>query len=32
MDTADLRKSIHDVLTEPATEIASIIVKTGYGF
>jgi chromosome partitioning protein len=32
MDTADLRKSIHDVLTEPATEIASIIAKTGYGF
>jgi chromosome partitioning protein len=32
MDTADLRKSIHDVLTEPATEIASIITKTGYGF
>lgn len=32
MDTTDLRKSIHDVLTEPGTDMASIITKTGYGF
>lgn len=32
MDTTDLRKSIHDVLTEPTTDLASVIMKTGYGF
>ena len=32
MDTSDLRKTIHNVLIEPTTELASIITKTGFGF
>ena len=32
MDTTSLRKSIHNVLVEPATELASVIAKTGFGF
>lgn len=32
MDTADLRKSIHNVLVEPQTELSKVIAKTIYGF
>jgi chromosome partitioning protein len=32
MDTGALRKSIYNVLVEPATDLASIIAKTTYGF
>lgn len=32
MDTTSLRKSIHNVLVEPATEMASVIAKTTFGF
>ncbi len=32
MDTADLRKSIHNVLVEPQTELTKVIAKTPYGF
>ncbi len=32
MDTTALRKSIHDVLVDPATDITTVIAKTSYGF
>ena len=32
MDTANLRKSVHNVLVEPQTEFAKVIAKTAYGF
>jgi chromosome partitioning protein len=32
MDTTSLRKSIHNALVEPTTELASVIAKTGFGF
>jgi chromosome partitioning protein len=32
MDTTSLRKSVHNVLVEPNTEMGSIIAKTGFGF
>ncbi len=32
MDTANLRKSIYNVLVEPQTELAKVIAKTSYGF
>jgi chromosome partitioning protein len=32
MDTTSLRKSVHNALVEPATELASVIAKTGFGF
>jgi chromosome partitioning protein len=32
MDTANLRKSIHNVLTESDTDFASVISKTNFGF
>ena len=32
MDTTTLRKSIHNVLVEPTTELASVIAKTSFGF
>lgn len=32
MDTTSLRKSIHNALTEPKTDLASIVAKTGFGF
>ncbi len=32
MDTANLRKSIHNVLVEPQTELSKVIAKTIYGF
>ena len=32
MDTTSLRKSIHNVLVEPTTELASVIAKTTFGF
>ena len=32
MDTADLRKTIHNVLIEPGTDLASIITRTAFGF
>jgi len=32
MDTTSLRKSIHNALIEPNTELASIVAKTGFGF
>src|SRR5918992_3062334 len=32
MDTTSLRKSIHNVLVEPPTELASVIAKTDFGF
>ena len=32
MDTTSLRKSIHNVLVEPGTDLASVIAKTGFGF
>ncbi len=31
-DTTDLRKSIHNVLVEPATPLTSVISKTAFGF
>src|SRR4051794_9993747 len=32
MDTTSLRKSIHNALVEPATDLAAVITKTGFGF
>jgi chromosome partitioning protein len=32
MDTSSLRKTIYNVLVEPATDLASVIAKTTYGF
>lgn len=32
MDTTTLRKTIYNVLVEPATELSPIIAKTSYGF
>lgn len=32
MDTSNLRKSIHNVLVEPNTDLSSIVAKTGFGF
>lgn len=32
MDTADLKKSVYNALIESSTSLASVIVKTGYGF
>jgi len=32
MDTTNLRKSIHNVLVEPKTDLLSTIAKTSYGF
>jgi chromosome partitioning protein len=32
MDTTSLRKSIHNVLVEPTTELASVIAKSSFGF
>ncbi len=32
MDTSSLRKSIHNVLVEANTELASVIAKTAFGF
>jgi chromosome partitioning protein len=32
LDTSSLRKSIHNVLMEPNTPIASVVTKTTYGF
>src|SRR3712207_6762818 len=32
MDTTTLRKSVHNVLVEPNTPLASVVAKTGFGF
>jgi chromosome partitioning protein len=32
MDTTSLHKSIHNVLVEPGTELASVVAKTSFGF
>jgi len=32
MDTMSLRKSIHNALVEPKTELSSIVAKTAFGF
>jgi chromosome partitioning protein len=32
LDTTDLRKSIYNVLVEPATDLSSIVIKTSFGF
>jgi len=32
MDTSNLRKSVHNVLVEPGTDLAGVVAKTAFGF